>query len=212
MKNKKVLVLSVIISMLLVAILLSACESTGQGSGTPRGSLYVTSTPSAAKIYVDNVYKGTTPRTVSNLIVGNHNVRVTKVGYSDYSTVVNIQSGPRFNLAVTLTPLGAPAPAPTNTTTPSTNQTNATTVPAPTQTNTTNQTAPTCTNECSSGQTSCSGAYARTCGNYDADACLEWNTGTYCSYGCANGICQAAPVVSNQTNTTQPVNQTNATA
>ena len=178
----------------------------------------MTSTPSAAGLYVDNIYKGTTPKTVGNLLVGNHNVRVTKAGYSDYTTVVNIRSGPRANLAVTLTPAAASASVSTNqtnATAPASNQTN-TTVPITTPTNNTNQTAPTCTNDCSySGQTSCSGAYARLCGNYDADACLEWNTGAYCSYGCANGVCQAAPAPtpapSNQTNATQSANQTNAT-
>jgi len=42
-----------------------------------------------------------------------------------------------------------------------------------------------CTNECSFvGQTQCSGSYSQTCGNYDADSCLEWNSGTFCSNGC----------------------------
>jgi hypothetical protein len=61
-----------------------------------------------------------------------------------------------------------------------------------------NQTNQTCTNDCSySGQTTCSDNYAKTCGNYDADICLEWNSGTYCSNGCLNGACQT-----NQTNAT----------
>lgn len=42
----------------------------------------------------------------------------------------------------------------------------------------------TCTDECSpSGAKQCGGAgtrFAQTCGNYDADSCLEWNTGTDC--------------------------------
>lgn len=56
-----------------------------------------------------------------------------------------------------------------------------------------------CTDECSSGQTRCVGDYKQTCGNYDADTCLEWPATTsgagneYCQYGCANGQCKSAP-------------------
>jgi len=76
-------------------------------------------------------------------------------------------------------------------------------------TNTTNATttnATTCTNDCTpSGQLACSGDFRlRTCGNYDADSCMEWNTGTWCDYGCANGACKAAPV--NTTNATTCTN------
>jgi hypothetical protein len=46
----------------------------------------------------------------------------------------------------------------------------------------------TCTNECSySGQKFCDGNYLKTCGNYDADSCLEWSS-SYCSYGCENNV------------------------
>ncbi len=46
-----------------------------------------------------------------------------------------------------------------------------------------------CTNECSSGEIRCNGDYKQTCGNYDIDSCLEWNSGEYCEYGCLNGEC-----------------------
>jgi len=54
-----------------------------------------------------------------------------------------------------------------------------------------------CTNECSSGQTRCNGNYKQSCGNYDADSCLEWPSSTsgsgneYCSYTCSNGVCNS---------------------
>lgn len=68
-----------------------------------------------------------------------------------------------------------------------------------------NQTNTTCTNDCSySGQKTCSGTYVKNCGNYDADSCLEWNSGTYCSYGCLNGTCTQT----NETNQTTPGNYT----
>ena len=46
----------------------------------------------------------------------------------------------------------------------------------------------TCLDECPySGQKQCSASYSQTCGNYDSDPCLEWNTGEYCSEGCDSG-------------------------
>jgi len=38
-----------------------------------------------------------------------------------------------------------------------------------------------CSNECSSGQTRCNGDYLQTCGDYDADECLEWGGDDDCS-------------------------------
>lgn len=63
-----------------------------------------------------------------------------------------------------------------------------------------NETNQTCSNECSySGQKICLGSYAKICGNYDSDSCLEWNAGTYCPYGCLGGICQSSNQTTNQT-------------
>ena len=45
----------------------------------------------------------------------------------------------------------------------------------------------TCTNECSSGQTRCNGNIKQTCGNYDADACLEWGN----DFDCGSDFCDA---------------------
>ncbi|MHA1866391.1 MAG: hypothetical protein ACTSWZ_07785 [Candidatus Heimdallarchaeaceae archaeon] len=53
-----------------------------------------------------------------------------------------------------------------------------------------------CTDECSySGQTRCKDAYTKqTCGNWDADPCLEWGNDQYCQYGCVNGQCVTGEV------------------
>jgi len=51
----------------------------------------------------------------------------------------------------------------------------------------------TCTNECSSASSKqCDGAgFFKTCGNYDADNCLEWSAVTACTNGqiCSSGTC-----------------------
>src|SRR3989344_4905332 len=79
--------------------------------------------------------------------------------------------------------------------------------PLPTSTNGTggggggtNQTNTTCADDCSFGTRGCSGNYAQICANYDLDDCWEWNTGTYCTYGCSGGYCLTNP--GNQTNQT----------
>jgi len=76
------------------------------------GSLFVSSTPSAAPLFVDNVFKGLTPITVSGLSAGSHSVKVSKTGYFDFVTTVSISAGLTTTLSVVLTPI--------------TNQTNAT--------------------------------------------------------------------------------------
>lgn len=57
------------------------------------GSLSVTTTPTGAKLYIDNSYKGLTPRTVSSLSIGNHTVQVSKVGYLNYTTTKYVSAG-----------------------------------------------------------------------------------------------------------------------
>ncbi|WAI02543.1 PEGA domain-containing protein [Methanogenium organophilum] len=57
------------------------------------GTLSVSSTPSGAAVYVNSVYYGTTPQTVSNLPAGNNNLRLTYSGYKDYQDTINIVAG-----------------------------------------------------------------------------------------------------------------------
>jgi len=48
------------------------------------GSLFITSNPPGAQIYVDNIDTGyTTPSTVPNIAQGNHTYKLTLLGYSD---------------------------------------------------------------------------------------------------------------------------------
>jgi len=49
---------------------------------------------------------------------------------------------------------------------------------------------PSCINDCSYfGQKRCKGDDLQTCGNYDFDECLEWETTQECKYGCSNNKC-----------------------
>ena len=50
-----------------------------------------------------------------------------------------------------------------------------------------------CQDECAAGSRRCQGDAVESCGNYDADACLEWSTTTPCDAGliCSGGQCVA---------------------
>jgi len=55
------------------------------------GKIKITSTPSYAKVYLDGAYRGTTPRTISNVKVGKHTIKVTKKDYYDWSKTVQVK-------------------------------------------------------------------------------------------------------------------------
>jgi hypothetical protein len=77
----------------------------------PTGSLAISSSPSGAETYVDNLYRGTTPLTVTDLASGDHLVRLSESGYVDYTTTTTVTAGQLMPLALTLT--AAPTPTPT---------------------------------------------------------------------------------------------------
>ncbi len=93
-------------------------------SGTGTGSLTVTSSPSQATVYVDGVYRGTTPLTLTGLSTGIHQIRVTKTGYQDYSMAVSVPKGKTTTLAAKMV-TGSSSTVPTTvpTTVPLTTQT-----------------------------------------------------------------------------------------
>ena len=70
--NRKFIFLPI---LLLFGLFLASCTSTDNNPVTPAptGSVYVTSTPSAAAIWVDGVNSNkVTPDTITNLSTGNH--------------------------------------------------------------------------------------------------------------------------------------------
>jgi hypothetical protein len=66
------------------------------------GTLSVSSNPTGAAVYVDNLYKGTTSTTVGNLAPGQHAVRLSKAGYQDWTGSVSISAGATTYLNPTL--------------------------------------------------------------------------------------------------------------
>lgn len=57
------------------------------------GSLYITSTPSGAAVFIDSDAKGVTPATLTAIVPGAHTVLLKKSGYPDYTTSTAIVAG-----------------------------------------------------------------------------------------------------------------------
>jgi hypothetical protein len=92
------------------------CITPGAISGNPVvvvavGSLNISSTPSGATIYIDNslidpasVTYGTTNKTIANIAIGSHTVKLTYAGYQDYiATGVVINDSPTTTVNYTMT-------------------------------------------------------------------------------------------------------------
>ena len=57
------------------------------------GEADINSTPAMADIYIDGKKMGQTPQMVSDLLVGQHQVRISKQGYSDYNSTLTVKEG-----------------------------------------------------------------------------------------------------------------------
>jgi hypothetical protein len=69
------------------------------------GSIYVTSSPSGATVFLDDVTTATTPYTFSNVPVGTHTVSIHLSGYQDFITSVSVQKGVTAQVSATLKPV-----------------------------------------------------------------------------------------------------------
>ena len=56
------------------------------------GSISITSEPAGAEIYLDGKYQGTTPMTLSDVISGDHKIKLKKSGYEDWSYSVSVKA------------------------------------------------------------------------------------------------------------------------
>ncbi|MEI7433699.1 MAG: PEGA domain-containing protein, partial [Methanomicrobiales archaeon] len=75
-----------------------------QATGTTTGSIYVTSLPSKALVYLDGKYLGVySPTIINKVAAGTHTIRLTKYGYKDYTQSVMVSSGTTTTVSVTLT-------------------------------------------------------------------------------------------------------------
>lgn len=66
------------------------------------GSLNVESTPNFADIYLDGTLVGKTPKSIPDVLIGNHEIKLVKDGFVDTKEIVTIAKGERKQLTVTL--------------------------------------------------------------------------------------------------------------
>jgi hypothetical protein len=94
---------TLLIIALVVCISLFACTNlAGKAAGTRTGSLNISSVPNGATIYVDSVNKGVTPKVITGVIVGTHEIKLTKQGYYAFSTSKNVYAGKTSKVFATL--------------------------------------------------------------------------------------------------------------
>ena len=68
------------------------------------GSISVSSDPSGADIYLDGKYQGTTPKTISDVISGDHKIELKKSGYEDWSAPVSVKADETDSVSAGLRP------------------------------------------------------------------------------------------------------------
>ncbi|MBI2448933.1 right-handed parallel beta-helix repeat-containing protein [Candidatus Pacearchaeota archaeon] len=77
----------------------------------PKGTLSITTSPSSASIYLDNTYKGYTPKDIIGLTAGDYQLRLTKYGYQEHRSILKIEKGETTKLSVILQPAPLPTPS-----------------------------------------------------------------------------------------------------
>jgi len=80
-------------------------KATGLKTQPKTGNLFVSSNPSGANIYLDGVYKGLTPYTVTGLNSKIYAVNLTKTGYKVYQTLMFVKSNSTAVLNASLIPM-----------------------------------------------------------------------------------------------------------
>ena len=102
---------SIIIGIVIVVLIFSGVlgyflffKGDGVMLAPKTGTLYVSSTPSGASVYLDGVLKGLTPKAISGLSLKNYNITISKSGYQNFFTVKKIVAGSNY-LNVTLVPV-----------------------------------------------------------------------------------------------------------
>lgn len=66
------------------------------------GSLNVESTPKFCKLYIDGKDMGTSPKSINEILIGQHEIRLSKDGYVDHIETVTITKGNRAQVNATL--------------------------------------------------------------------------------------------------------------
>ena len=104
--------------MLVLAVLVLApgCTTTAPSSHSTTqpttGSLELSSAPQGAEIYLNGVYRGTTPSTIPDLPEGSYHVELRFHDYTAWIMDVEVQAG-KTGIDATLVPIVTPTTSPT---------------------------------------------------------------------------------------------------
>lgn len=118
-----------VLSVLALLALSSGCMIISSSDRSPiqptTGSLEISSTPQGAEIYLNGVYRGNAPATISDLKDGSYYLELRYREYTPWTKYVDVQAGTKSSIDVTLTPLvvptttiSTPIPTPVPTTIP----------------------------------------------------------------------------------------------
>ena len=75
------------------------------------GSLNVESNPNMATVYIDGKEMGKTPKSINEILIGKHEVRIIKDGYAKHTETVVISKGERKQVLATLNKASATPPS-----------------------------------------------------------------------------------------------------
>ena len=70
--------------------------------GPKTGSISVASTPPGASVYLDGYYKCTTPETITGVSAGDHTIKLSKLGYNDYTSRRSVKVGETISINANL--------------------------------------------------------------------------------------------------------------
>ena len=84
------------------------------------GSIEISSSPTGATIYIDDIANGTTPRTIDDIIVGSYKITLKKAGYQDWAKMVKVEEDETTEVDGTLYAAATTTPTPSRTTTQAT--------------------------------------------------------------------------------------------
>jgi len=71
------------------------------------GRIIATSHPQGAKVYLDNVYKGVTTLNLDRVTAGQHQIKLVKTGYQDWSSYISVSPSRTATVSADLIPLPA---------------------------------------------------------------------------------------------------------
>ncbi len=67
-----------------------------------QGTLFVTSSPYGANVYLNEELKGKTPLTIPNIPIAQYKLRLSKEGYQEYEDIVTVEEQQRVEVEITL--------------------------------------------------------------------------------------------------------------